>query len=147
MGCLVFLGKTEPSSEPIYATYSWSFYFTIIGSIAVFVASVVILLGGKAAAKSLRMPHHQANVSPEPVRRFSQLWARESASTPEVVRKQMIGSAMSRYSTSLSAPSAWLSILAGGVDVRLKNKQNKNGGVWGQKSSLCPTLLPQFTHP
>ena len=119
MGCLVFLGKTEPSSELIYATYSWSFYFTIIGSIVVFVASVVILLGGKAAAKSLRMPHHQANVSPEPVRRFSQLWARESASTPEVVRKQMIGSAMSRYSTSCPPGSATPPTTAGRSDTQL----------------------------
>ena len=99
VGCLVFVGKTESSSEAIYATYSWSFYFTIIGSIVVFVASIVILFGGKTVQKSWRVRLPQTNVTQEPVRRFSHLWARQSPSTPEGARRQ-IGSAVPRDFTS-----------------------------------------------
>ena len=95
IGCFVFVAKADSSSfESLDAIYSWAFYFTIIGSVLVFVASIVILFGGKTARKSWRMPHQEGNVSPEPVRRFSQLWARESPSTPVGARRQL-GPAMS----------------------------------------------------
>ncbi|KAL8596737.1 hypothetical protein ACOMHN_046354 [Nucella lapillus] len=103
IGCIVFVAKTEPSSQDVYATYSWSFYFAILGNVVVFIASLVILIGGKTAQKTLRLHRPDGQISPEPVRRFSHLWARESSATPEAARRAL-GSAQSRGPMSSFPP-------------------------------------------
>ncbi|XP_076462010.1 uncharacterized protein LOC143294522 [Babylonia areolata] len=104
IGCILFVAKTEPLSEDVFTTYSWSFYFAILGDAVFFLFTIVIIVGGKTARKSHSLHQADNTVSPGPVRRFSHLWARESPATPEGARRAM-ATAKSRDAEAASFPA------------------------------------------